>query len=135
MDPGARRAIAYIAGRLCTGSDAGGVLDLETGKHAEYEGRVDDEIAVYDHSRNCLVGGQLPELFDGGTHAAINLELSDDSFTGFDHDSNHYFGGRAIPYGAETHEVWIFDCAAGRRSSYVLADPAGTQGSRSMVTS
>ena len=126
MDPGARRAIAYIAGRICTGSDAAGVLDLETGEHAEFEGRMDDEIALYDHSRHCLVGGQLPELFDGGTHASINLEFSDDSFSGFDHASNHYFGGRTVAYGEDAHEVWIFDCDEECRSSYVLADPAET---------
>jgi hypothetical protein len=115
MNPQARRAIAYIAGRACIGSDADGILDLETGEHALLEGRLDTEVAVYDHSRNCLVGGSTSELHDGGTQAWVNLEISGGSFSGFDHASNHPFGGRA-----EGEDVWIFDCEVERRFSYVL---------------
>jgi len=116
MNPGTRRAIAYIAGRACAGSEADGVLDLETGEHVMFEGRIGDEVAVYDHSRNCLVGGPPSQLLDGGTQTWINLELSDASFNGFDHESNQHFGGRAVG-----HDVWIFDCDAGRRFSYALS--------------
>ena len=116
MNPGTRRAIAYIAGRACAASEADGVLDLETGEHVSFDGRVGDEVAVYDHSRNCLVGGPPSELLDGGTHTWINLELSEGSFTGFDHESNHHFGGRAVG-----QDVWIFDCEADREFSYALS--------------
>ena len=116
MNPGTRRAIAYIAGRMCGASEADGVLDLETGEHVILEGRVGDEVAVYDHSRNCLVGGPPSELHDGGTQTWINLEFSDGHFTGFDHESNHHFGGRAVG-----QDVWIFDCEADREFSYALS--------------
>lgn len=119
--PGTRRAIAYVAGRVCTGSDARGILDLETGEHASFEGTVGEEIALYDHSRNCHVGGTASQLFDGGDRQWINLVTSEDFFTGFDHESNHHFGGRA-----RGQDVWVFDGDAGRRFSYVLADPTGS---------
>jgi hypothetical protein len=115
MNDGTRHAVAYIAGRLCTGVDADAVVDLVTGHHTEFEGKVGKQVAIYDHSRNCLVGGALGALYDAGNHQHINLEISGESFTGFDHASNHHFGGRAVD-----GEVWIFDCELERRFSYAL---------------
>jgi hypothetical protein len=116
MDPGTRRAIAYIAGCSCAGAEADGILDLETGEHAEIEGRVGDEIAVYDHSRNCLVGGPVSQLFDGGTQNWVNLRISGEAFSGFEHKTNHYFGGRSAG-----HDVWLFDSGADRWFEYSLS--------------
>lgn len=144
MNPGTRRAIAYIAGRACASAEAEnqqrerdfgadetegwtsavaadpeGILDLETGEHVTFEGRVDEEVAVYDHARNCLIGGPPSELHDGGTQAWINLRLWGNSFTGFDHESNHPFGGHVA--GREVH---LFDCEAERGFTYVVSGPS-----------
>jgi hypothetical protein len=125
MNDGTRRAVAYIAGRLHDEREASAVLDLATGRHAWFEGTVGPKVAVYDHSRNALVGGVPTALYDAGTHHYVNLEMSGDSFTGFDHASNHHFGGRVVG-----GRVWIFDCEPERRYSYELVVAPGESGRR-----
>jgi hypothetical protein len=120
MNEGTRRAVAYIAGRLCTGTEANALFDPASGHHASFEGEVGERIAVYDHSRACLIGGVPSAIHDAGTGRYVNLEISRGSFTGYDHASNHHFGGRAAG-----DEVWIFDCELKRRFAYALVRPAG----------
>lgn len=119
MNDGSRRAIAYVAGRLCTGRDAPGLFDPVAGRHIEFDGEVEPQVAVYDHSRNCLIGGTPRAVFDAGTRHYVNLVISGDSFTGFDHASEHHFGGRT-----DGGDIWMFDCEHDRRFNYVLVAPA-----------
>lgn len=137
MTEGTRRAVAYVAGCLRNGREGMGLLDLGTGRHFSFEGRVGPQVAVYDHSRSCLVGGVPSALYDAGTRHYVNLEMSGDSFTGFDHAGNHHFGGRV-----SGEEVWIYDCEVERRFSYRLgfagdsgdtAEPAEVAGSAPAV--
>ncbi len=122
MNQGTRRAVAYIAGRLCTGSAATAVFDPGTGHHVSFAGEVRPRIAVYDHSRNCLIGGAPSAIHDAGTGSYLNLEISEGSFSGFDHASNHRFGGRV-----DGDDVWIFDCELERRFGYTLVQAANAE--------
>ncbi len=52
-----RRVIAYIAGRLISGSDGGSVYDYSKSRHFSMSGDVGDSVSVYDHSEHCHISG------------------------------------------------------------------------------
>ncbi len=122
MTEGARRAIAYVAGRLITGEEATGVFDPVAGRHIPFEGDVQPQVALYDYERHCRIGGGAPDLYDGGSGAHINLVMDGTSFRGFDHAKGHHFGGRT-----DGTEVSIFDCEDERRHLYALVGMRGAE--------
>lgn len=92
------RAVAFIAGRLATGSRATSVLDVREDHRTAFTGEVSsDSVAVYDADARCRITGRVtPDeslwLFHEGTMRPLSLESEGPSrYLGFDHASNHAF--------------------------------------------
>jgi hypothetical protein len=93
-----RRAVAYIAGRLVTGTTSGGVYDYTAQARFKLYGDVSPGfVQVYDGDRfSYIIGGATPaglSIFDYYTRQHIQLKISDNDFYGFDYETGAYFSG------------------------------------------
>ena len=98
LRPHVRAAVAYIAGRLVSGSMAGSVLDCSQRSFRLLSGTVDNyNINVYDHEKKCRFNGTLNEgsgsLYHHGDQHYVSFKLENGQFTGFDYGSRFHFGG------------------------------------------
>ena len=115
-----RRAVAYIAGRLISGTPSGAVYDYATAAHYKIYGDVSpDYIQVYDEDRYGYIRGNATpaglSLFDHPTRQNIRMRISGDDFYGFDDESSSYFSGEA-----SKSSVSLFDYQAGKNYRYAI---------------
>jgi hypothetical protein len=111
-----RRAVAYIAGRLASGRDSGGVFDSESGGHFNFSGTVDPgNVQIFDYSSSSHIGGSPGMLFHNGTGSHLNLELRGNSFNGYDFHSGSHFSGTV-----SGSSVSIYDFESGRHYNYAV---------------
>ncbi len=94
----AMRAIIYIAGRLLLGINSAEVYDYNSGLYYKFSGDVTpNKISIYDYEQHCHISGSAKEgifsLYHYGNKKPISLEIADDGFHGYDHDSAKYFSG------------------------------------------
>jgi hypothetical protein len=93
-----RAVVAYVAGRLITGSTASSVYDYTEGNHRSIDGTVRiGHVAVYDYQNSCHFGGdgsaQELSLYHYGESCHISLVVKGRDFEGFDYgESCHYSG-------------------------------------------
>ena len=94
MHPNTRACIAYVAGKLISGSGSSSVYDYSRSRHISISGSVDaSHVGVYDHDRGCHFSGSLPNLYDYGRSAHISLNINGNQFSGYDHGDSHHFSG------------------------------------------
>jgi hypothetical protein len=85
MHPNTRACVAYIAGKLITGSGSSSVYDYSQSRHINISGTVDvSHVGVYDHNRGCHFSGNLPNLYDYGRGAHVSLNINGTQFGGYD---------------------------------------------------
>ncbi|MCU1624879.1 MAG: hypothetical protein JWL79_3724 [Frankiales bacterium] len=121
MNEAARRAVAYIAGRLATGKSVGAVYDYQAGGHTSMSGEVTEKrVSVFDHGVGCHVSGTRNGnrfgLYHYGNGNHINLEVkSGGTFTGYDYDSANHFDVTV-----KGSSVTLYDYAAGGWFNYSI---------------
>jgi hypothetical protein len=115
-EPHRRRAIAYIAGRIITGSAAGSVFDYDEGRHVMFSGDVSKEnVNVYDYDAACFITGPPTSLFHYGDSQHIQLGGESGQFRGFDYASGAHFSGTV-----SGTSVALFDYEDGAHHNYSI---------------
>ena len=116
MNAGTRACIAYVAGRVISGSGGSTVYDYSQSRHVSMSGSIDgNTIGVYDHNRGCHFSGTLPSLYDYGTRAHVSLEIDGSQFNGYDYAGRHHFSGSV-----SGSSVQVYDYGESKHFSYAL---------------
>lgn len=109
MKDNTRRVVAFVAGRLISGSETWSIYDCEESRTCRFSGTVSPErILVYDPEQRCMISGYGEEgcysLYHHGNRRHIELMIRDSGFEGYDYDSRSHFSGSV-----EGSSVVIFD--------------------------
>jgi hypothetical protein len=117
MDAELRRAVAYIAGRMISGSTATSVYDYDAGSYFSIDGEVStSRVNVFDYSRSCYLDGNPPSLYDYGRGQFFGLELKvAQKFSGYDYGSSSFFDGEV-----KGETISIYDYGTGNYHDYSL---------------
>jgi hypothetical protein len=93
----ARRALAYIAGRIISGKDFPAVYDNQDSKYFNFCGEVQTCLSIYDYEQKCFMngvkGGNTFSIYHSANQRYISLEVDDNHFSGLDYDSGKCFCG------------------------------------------
>ena len=91
----ARRAAAYVLGRLSSGRKSTSIYDYEAGRYYNFSGTVADRINVFDYERGNYLTGPLNSLYDyaQGNYLQIKAK-SNGRYSGYDYASRQYFEAR-----------------------------------------
>jgi len=109
-----RAGVAYIAGRIISGSDSSYVYDYSQGKHISISGSVDrDSVSVYDYTSHAHIGGSSSGIYHYGERSYINLTISGHDFTGYDYGTQTHFSGNV-----SGNSISLYDYQLGRHFSY-----------------
>lgn len=111
-EPGTRACIAYLVGRMVSGTACSGVHDHDRGLDARIGGTVrGSRVGLYDYDRKCNVFGRLPDLQGEATEIRISLIIEEDRFNGRDSASGQCFSGtvkgREIIFTADSVPPWM----------------------------
>src|SRR5437899_1531974 len=116
MNAHTRRAVAYIAGRLVTGTDSGSVYDYSAPGYFNFSGDVSEgNVNVYDYGQSCFVGGTLPSLYHYGNSRHLDLTVSGTDFEGYDYATGRHFSGSV-----SSASVSVYDYEHGSYFEYTL---------------
>lgn len=114
MLPHVRAGVAYIAGRMISGSKSSHVYDYSEGRYHTIGGRVyADSVRIYDYDEGVHIGGSGRRLFHYGEGSHILLRVSGRKFTGFDYGSGSHFSGRV-----NGKSVSLYDYERGQYFNY-----------------
>jgi hypothetical protein len=116
MNPGTRACLAYVAGRVVSGSNRSSVYDYSRSKHISIGGSIDkNRVNIYDYERNCHFSGTLPRLYDYGISANVSLEIKGTSFSGYDYGASHAFSGSV-----RGSSISVYDYGVSQHFSYTV---------------
>jgi hypothetical protein len=94
MNPNTRACVAYVAGKLISGSSSTSVYDHARSRHIRFSGSVaGSHVRIYDHDRGCHFSATLPNLYDYGRSAHVSLKINGAEFKGYDYGDGHHFSG------------------------------------------
>jgi len=98
MKDNTRLVVAFVAGRLISGSEAWSIYDCEASRTCRFSGTVSPEqILVYDPEARCRVSGygekDCYSLYHHGNRHHIELKIRGSSFEGYDYGSGAHFSG------------------------------------------
>lgn len=98
MNEPARRAVAYIAGRVLSGRSSSAVYDFGCSKYFSFSGKItESKVSAYDYTEQCHIGGSGHSgsfsLYHYGAQNHISLRVSGRKFRGFDYGSGGHFSG------------------------------------------
>ena len=111
-----RASIAYIAGKLISGSESGSVFDYATSRYIQFSGTVSEEnVSIYDYSRSCYISGAPQNLYHYGDSHYVSLTIDGQSFKGFDYGTNTYFSGNV-----SVRNISLFDYGEGKYFQYSI---------------
>jgi hypothetical protein len=111
-----RAGVAYIAGRLISGSDSNHVYDYSRGRYVTMSGDVEDRsVHVYDYESRAYITGSGDNLYHYGERCHISLSVSDDTFTGYDYGTRTHFTG-TVNGGA----ISLYDYQRGHYFNYIV---------------
>lgn len=114
MKTGLRHGVAYIAQRVVNGVDLSAIYDYDSGAYYQFSGDTTaPRIDIYDYSRGCFIGGDLPSLYDYGEGNFIDFKLSGGKVDGYDYGSSSFFEATV-----SGKEVSVYDYDAGAYFSY-----------------
>lgn len=121
-EPGTRACIAYLVGRMVSGTACSGVHDHDRGLDARIGGTVrGSRVGLYDYDRKCNFFGTLPDLQDDAAGTRILLLIEEDRFSGRDCNSGLSFSGvvdgREIYFNADSVPPWT-----GRYTLQIVGD-------------
>lgn len=106
--------MAYIAGRLASGSQAGAVYDYSEGAYFNFSGDVGTgNVNVFDYEQGCHISGSLQSLFHYGNGRHIQLTVEGGHFSGFDYNSGRHFNGNV-----QGNNISLFDYEHGQYFNY-----------------
>jgi hypothetical protein len=111
-----RRAVAYVAGRLVTGSESGAVYDYSESRHVNFSGTVSDQnVNVYDYDEGCFVSGSPASLYHYGDGQFIQLNVNGAQLSGYDYGSGQHFSGSV-----QANSVTVYDYEHGSYFNYAI---------------
>jgi len=111
-----RACIAYIAGRIISGSMSSIIEDHDRSRRILIAGTIcTDGVELRDYTRGCLVSGRLTGIHDHGTGARISLRIYGAIFSGYDEVTGHSFSGNV-----EGATILVFDHEDQQVYSYTL---------------
>ena len=118
MTPRVRAMVVYVASRLISQAESSFVFDFSGPGHRSMGGTVNEQcVNVYDYSENCQLTGHnsagVFQLFHHQEKVHVSLQISGESFHGFDHGAGSRFGG--IVNGAK---ISVYDEGAHRQYAY-----------------
>jgi hypothetical protein len=121
MDTDVRMAVAYIAFRLVSGSEAMTLRNRATGETFRFVGAVEDtSLTITDLSGSERINGTggagVWNLYHTGSRSRVHLELSGPDFKGLDLASGAQFSGSVTG-----QTVVVRDRAAGGDCTYELS--------------
>src|SRR5699024_500480 len=98
MNNNTRAAVAYIAARLITKSEANSVYDYKGRKYFNISGEVlPSNVNVYEYASRCYISGSGNKdsysLYHYGNKKHIDLNIKVDQFDGYDYASKKHFSG------------------------------------------
>ncbi|SAL16817.1 hypothetical protein AWB71_00670 [Caballeronia peredens] len=116
MDKGTRACVAFVVGNIIGNAGRNSVYDYSRSTHVMFSGTVDGQnVNVYDHERSCHFSGSLPQVYDYGTRAHVNIEINGSDFSGYDFGAGHHFNGKVS--GAN---VQLYDFGASKYFNFQL---------------
>jgi len=98
MQPKQRTTIAFIAGRMISGGQRSSLYDHQQGKSVHFETTLSPNyIKVFDLDRGCYTAGPMEgnvlDLYDFGHQHLIDLQISGNTFRGWDDLASCHFSG------------------------------------------
>ena len=94
MEHHSRRVVAYVAGRVSSGSSSSSVYDYSASNYFSVGGTATAErVAIYDYSIGCHISGNLPSLYHYGDGGHMSLKMDGNRFTGYDYHTGSHFSG------------------------------------------
>jgi hypothetical protein len=111
-----RACVAYVAGRLISGSVSSYIYDYSQSRHISIGGSVSGSaVNVYDYDRGCHFAGSPGNLYDYGRSTHVSLNIDGSQFSGYDYgDSCHYSGT------VNGNSISIYDHGESQHFSYSL---------------
>ena len=109
-----RAAIAYVAGKLISGSESGSVFDYSTSRYTQFSGTVSAEnVSIYDYGQSCYISGAPQSLYHYGDGHYVSLTIEGQTFTGFDYGTSAHFSGNV-----SVRNISLFDYGEGKYFQY-----------------
>ena len=120
VKPRVRLAVAFVAGRIATGTRASSIFDYAESRHVHFGGTVRENfVNIFDgelgaHLSGTGKAGRFSLVHYGESHR-VTLEISGTQFQGFDHGTSSHFAGDV-----EGSAVKLFDYGEGQHFEYSI---------------
>jgi hypothetical protein len=116
MNCGTRICIAFIVGRIISAKMASHIYDYLESRYISIGGSViNNNVNIYDYDRGCYFSGIIPNLYDYGTRAHVQLKINGNQFSGYDYNDGHHFSGSI-----SGNSITIYDYGQSKYFSYSI---------------